>query len=198
MERFCFFFSNFAINIVFSAMNRITVKDKSYKIMMSEETILAEIDKVAERINKDMEGKNPLFLAVLNGSFMFASDLMKRITIPCEISFVKLSSYQGTLTTGKVKEVIGINEDLTDRHIIIVEDIVESGLTMKQMMESLGTRNPASVEICSLFVKPHRLQVPLDIKYGVMEIGDAFILGYGLDYDQQGRNLKDLYVVAED
>lgn len=179
-------------------MDKVKIKDKTFEKMIPEAEILAKIDVVAERINKDLAGKNPLFLAVLNGSFMFASDLMKRITIPCEISFVKLSSYQGTLTTGKVKEVIGINEDLTGRHVIIVEDIVESGLTMKQMMESLGTRNPASVEICSLFVKPHRLKVPLDIKYGVMEIGDAFILGYGLDYDQQGRNLKDLYVVTEE
>jgi len=115
--------------------------------MMTEEEILSKIDVVAERLNEDYKDKNPLFLAVLNGSFMFASDLMKRLNIPCEISFVKLSSYQGTMTTGKVKEVIGINEDLTDRHIVIVEDIVESGLTMKQMMESLGTRNPSSVEI---------------------------------------------------
>lgn len=179
-------------------MKKVKIKDKTFEIMMSEAEILSQIDKVAERINEDMKDKNPLFLAVLNGSFMFASDLMKRIHIPCEISFVKLASYQGTTSTGKVKEVIGINEDLTGRDIVIVEDIVESGLTMKQMIESLGTRNPASVSICSLFVKPHKLQVPLDIKYGVMEIGDAFILGYGLDYDQQGRNLKDLYVLSEE
>lgn len=178
-------------------MKKVKIKDKSFVVTMSEAEILSKVDVVAERLNKDYEGRNPLFLAVLNGSFMFASDLMKRIEVPCEISFVKLSSYQGTMTTGKVKEVIGINEDLTGRHVVIVEDIVESGLTMKQMVESLGTRNPASIEICSLFVKPHRLQVPLDIKYGVMEIGDAFILGYGLDYDQQGRNLRDLYVVEE-
>lgn len=178
-------------------MQKIKVKDKTFEIMMPESHILAQIDKVAARINEDMKDKNPLFLAVLNGSFMFASDLMKRITIPCEISFVKLASYQGTTSTGKVKEVIGINEDLTGRTIIIVEDIVESGLTMKQMMESLGTRNPESVHICSLFVKPEKLQVELDIEYGVMNIGNEFILGYGLDYDQQGRNLKDLYVLSE-
>lgn len=178
-------------------MNKVKIKDKTFEIMMPEAEILAQIDKVAERINNDMKDKNPLFLAVLNGSFMFASDLMKRITIPCEISFVKLSSYQGTMTTGKVKEVIGINEDLTGRTVIIVEDIVESGLTMKQMIESLGTRNPEKVHICSLFVKPHRLREPLDIDYAVMNIGDDFILGYGLDYDQQGRNFKDLYVVCE-
>lgn len=181
----------------FSVMQKIKVKDKTFEIMMPESQILAAIDKVAARINEDMKDKNPLFLAVLNGSFMFASDLMKRITIPCEISFVKLASYQGTTSTGKVKEVIGINEDLTGRSVIIVEDIVESGLTMKQMIESLGTRNPAEVHICSLFVKPEKLQVPLDIEYGVMNIGNDFILGYGLDYDQQGRNLKDLYVLSE-
>lgn len=178
-------------------MKKVKIKEKSFVVMMLESEILSKIDVVAERLNEEYRDKNPLFLAVLNGSFMFASDLMKRIEVPCEISFVKLSSYQGTMTTGKVKEVIGINEDLTGRHVVIVEDIVESGLTMKQMIESLGTRNPASIEICSLFVKPHKLQVPLDIKYGVMEIGDAFILGYGLDYDQQGRNLRDLYVIEE-
>lgn len=178
-------------------MDKVKIKDKTFEIMIPESEILAKIDVVAERINKDLAGKNPLFLAVLNGSFMFASDLMKRITIPCEISFVKLASYQGTTSSGKVKEVIGINENLSGRVVVIVEDIVESGLTMKQMIESLGTRNPAEVHICSLFVKPEKLQVPLDIKYGVMNIGNDFILGYGLDYDQQGRNLKDLYVLCE-
>lgn len=197
MARICDFFSNFAKNIGFTAMQKIKVKDKTFEVMMPESEILAAIDKVAARINEDLKDKNPLFLAVLNGSFMFASDLMKRITIPCEISFVKLASYQGTTSTGKVKEVIGINEDLTNRTIVIVEDIVESGLTMKQMIESLGTRNPAEVHICSLFIKPDKLQVPLDIEYGVMNIGNDFILGYGLDYDQQGRNLKDLYVLSE-
>lgn len=178
-------------------MDKVKIKDKTFEIMIPESEILAKVDVVAERINKDLAGKNPLFLAVLNGSFMFASDLMKRITIPCEISFVKLASYQGTTSSGKVKEVIGINENLSGRVVVIVEDIVESGLTMKQMIESLGTRNPAEVHICSLFVKPEKLQVPLDIKYGVMNIGNDFILGYGLDYDQQGRNLKDLYVLCE-
>lgn len=178
-------------------MDKVKIKDKTFEIMIPESDILAKVDVVAERINKDLAGKNPLFLAVLNGSFMFASDLMKRITIPCEISFVKLASYQGTTSSGKVKEVIGINENLSGRVVVIVEDIVESGLTMKQMIESLGTRNPAEVHICSLFVKPEKLQVPLDIKYGVMNIGNDFILGYGLDYDQQGRNLKDLYVLCE-
>lgn len=166
--------------------------------MMTEAHILSQIDKVAERINEEMKDKNPIFLAILNGSFMFAADLMRRITIPCEISFVKLASYQGTTSSGKVKEVFGINEDISGRTVIIVEDIIESGLTMKQITESLGTRNPAAVHICSLFVKPDKLTVDLDIDYTVMNIGNDFIVGYGLDYDQQGRNLKDLYVLSNE
>ena len=152
---------------------------------------------MAQRINRDMEGKNPLLLGVLNGSFIFAADLMREITIPCEISFVKLASYQGTTSTGKVHEVLGINEDLTNRTIIIVEDIVDTGQTMKSMVESLGTRNPASVHICTLFVKPDKLQEKLDIDYPCFSIPNDFIVGYGLDYDQQGRNLKEIYTLVE-
>ena len=144
-----------------------------------------------------MEGKNPLFLAVLNGSFMFAADLMRNITIPSEISFVKLASYQGTTTTGEVKEVIGINEDLTGRTVVIVEDIVDTGFTIKRMLETLGTRGPESLHICTLLLKPGKLQVKLDVEYAAMEIPNDFIVGYGLDYDQQGRNLRDIYTLVK-
>jgi len=152
---------------------------------------------VAEKINHDMAGKNPLLLAVLNGSFIFAADLMRNLTIPCEISFVKLASYQGTTSTGKIKEIIGINENLENRDVIIVEDIVDTGNTMKRMLDTLGTRNPRSLHICTLLVKPGKLQVPLNIEYCAMEIPNDFIVGYGLDYDQQGRNLRDIYTVVE-
>lgn len=179
-------------------MSIIKVKDKTFKTFIPEDEIQRRVKAVAEKINKDLDGQNPLFLAVLNGSFMFAADLMRYITIPCEISFVKLASYQGTTSTGKVKEVIGINEDLTGRTVIIVEDIVETGLTIKRMIESLGTRNPESVHICTLLLKPACLKVPLDIEYAAMEIPNDFILGYGLDYDQQGRNLRDIYTVVEE
>ncbi|MBQ8047292.1 MAG: hypoxanthine phosphoribosyltransferase [Prevotella sp.] len=177
-------------------MSRITIKDKTFETSIPEAVIQERIKAVAERINRDMAGKNPLLLAVLNGSFMFAADLMRMLDIPCEISFVKLASYQGTTSTGKVKEVIGINEDLTGRTIIIVEDIVETGLTIQQMIESLGTRNPESVHICTLLVKPEKLKVPINIEYAAMEIPNDFIVGYGLDYDQQGRNLKDIYTIV--
>ena len=152
-------------------MSTVKIHDKTFKISYTEEEILKHVKVVADRINKDMEGKNPLFLAVLNGSFIFAADLMRMITIPCEISFVKLASYQGTMSTGKIKEVIGINENISGRDIIIVEDIVESGLTMKRMMESLGTRNPASIHICTLLLKPEKLTVDLNVEYGTQSHG---------------------------
>ena len=167
-----------------------------FRPSIKEAEILQRVQTVADRINHDLAGKNPLFLAVLNGSFIFAADLMRRITIPCEISFVKLASYQGTTSTGTIKEVIGINEDLTGRTIVIVEDIVDTGLTMKRMVESLGTRNPESIHICTLLLKPDKLQVNLNIEYAAMEIPNEFIVGYGLDYDQQGRNLRDIYTIC--
>ena len=144
-----------------------------------------------------MEGKNPLFLAVLNGSFMFAADLMKEITIPCEISFVKLASYQGVLSTGKVREVIGLNEDINGRTVVIVEDIIDTGRTMHQMLDSLQTRNPEAIHLCTLFVKPDKIEEPLDIEYAAFTIPNDFIVGYGLDYDQQGRNLREIYTLVE-
>lgn len=179
-------------------MSRVTIKDKTFETSITEAEILESVKSVAQQINHDYEGKTPLLLAVLNGSFMFAAELMREITIPCEISFVKLASYEGTTSTGKIKEVIGINEDLTDRHIIIIEDIVDTGLTMKQMIESIGTRNPASVSICTMLVKPDKLQEKLDLKYVAMSIPNDFIVGHGLDYDQLGRNLRDIYTLVKD
>lgn len=176
-------------------MKDIKLKDKSFRLSLPEADILARIKEVARQINKDYEGKTPLFLAVLNGSFMFASDLMKEISVDCEISFVKLASYQGTMSTGKVHEVIGINEDLHGRDIVIVEDIVESGKTMVQMMDSLANRHPASIKICTLFFKPSKLQEDVTVDYCAFEIPDDFIVGYGLDYDQRGRNLRDIYTI---
>ena len=178
-------------------MNIIKIKDLTFKTFIPEKEILQHVKAVAEEINRDLAGKNPLFLAVLNGSFVFAADLLRYITIPCEISFVKLASYQGTISTGEVKEVIGLNEDISGRTVVIVEDIVDTGQTMKRMLETLGTRNPGSLPICTLLLKPEKLQVPLNIEYVAMEIPNDFIVGYGLDYDQQGRQLRDIYTVVE-
>jgi len=179
-------------------MDTIQINGKKFRSSIPEAEILKHVKEVADQINRDMVGKNPLFLAVLNGSFIFAADLMRMLTIPCEISFVKLASYQGTTSTGVIKEVIGINEDLTNRTVIILEDIVETGLTIKRMIETLGTRNPKSIHICTLLLKPERLQVPLDVEYVAMKIPNDFILGYGLDFDQQGRNLRDIYTIVEE
>lgn len=165
---------------------------------MAESEIKQRVRELAQQMSRELEGKNPLFLAVLNGAFIFAADLMREMTIPCEISFVKLASYQGTTSTGTIKEVIGINEDLTNRTVVIVEDIVESGLTIKRMMEQLGTRNPASVKVCTLFFKPEKLTEDLKLDYVAFKIPNDFILGYGLDYDQQGRGLKDLYTLVKE
>ena len=178
-------------------MSRVKILDKTFETSIPEAEIKKRVKEVAARLNKDMDGKKPLFLAVLNGAFIFAADLMREITIPCEISFVKLASYQGVTSTGKVQEVIGLNEDLSNRHVVIVEDIVDTGRTMKQMIESLGTRHPASVHICTLFVKPDKLEEPLDIEYAAFSIPNDFIVGYGLDYDQEGRNLKEIYTLVK-
>jgi len=177
-------------------MSRVTIKDKTFETSMPEAQIKWRVKQLAQQISSELEGKNPLFLAVLNGAFIFAADLMREMTIPCEISFVKLASYQGTTSTGKIKEVMGINEDLSGRTVIILEDIVETGLTIKQMIESLGTRNPAEIKVCTLFFKPEKLNVDLKLDYVAFEIPNDFILGYGLDYDQQGRGLKDLYTLV--
>lgn len=178
-------------------MSTVKIKDKIFQTSITEEEIRQRVRVLGQRLSKDLEGKNPLFLSVLNGAFMFTADLLREMTIPCEVSFVKLASYQGTTSTGKVKEVIGINENLTGRTVVIVEDIVESGKTMSRMIETLGTRNPASIHICSLFVKPEKLEVDLNIEYSAFEIPNAFIVGYGLDYDQQGRQLKEVYALTE-
>lgn len=178
-------------------MQTIQVRDKSFSLFISEKEILKEVKRIATQINKDYAGKEPVFLAVLNGSFIFASDLMKEVHLPCEISFVKLASYQGVNTTGKIREVIGLNVDLTDRPVIIVEDIVDSGLTMAHMLDVLKQQNPASIDICTLLLKPGKLQVDLNIRYCCLEIPNDFIVGYGLDYDGYGRNTRDIYTLMK-
>lgn len=178
-------------------MQTIQVKDKSFSLLISEKEILKEVKRIALQINKDYKGKEPVFLAVLNGSFIFVSDLLKEVNLPCEVSFVKLASYQGVNTTGQIREVIGLNIDLTDRPVIIVEDIVETGLTMAHMLEVLRQQNPASIDICALLLKPGKLRVDLDIRYCCLEIPDDFIVGYGLDYDGYGRNTRDIFTLVK-
>ena len=197
MHSNCQFFCNFASNFKFSSMSIVKIKDKTFETSITEEQIKQRVKEVAQQISKDMADKNPLLIGVLNGSFIFAADLLREITIPCEISFVKLASYEGILSTGKVKEVMGLNEDISGRTVIIVEDIVDTGRTMRQMLDSLSVRRPASIHICTLFVKPDKLEEQLDIEYAAFSIPNDFIVGYGLDYDQQGRGLKEIYTLVK-
>ena len=186
-----------ALLVNFWTMSTIKLHDRVFVKSIPNEEISSKIKAVAEQINRDYAGKRPVLLGVLNGCFMFAAELLKNLNIECEISFVKLSSYQGTNSTGVVREVLGLTESITGRDVIVIEDIVDTGYTMQNMLETLGTREPASIEIASLFVKPARLKVPVDVKYGAFTIPDRFIVGFGLDYDGLGRNLPDIYDVEE-
>ncbi len=179
--------------------SKIKVKDLTFEVMISAAEIDKAVSEVAERINKDYaDVKDPIFLGVLNGSFMFMSDLMKKIEFESELSFVKVASYEGTSTSGAVKTLIGLNDSIQGRDIIIVEDIVDSGNSIEHLVELLAEYKPSSVKICTLFFKPkaYKKQIPID--YVALEIGNEFIVGYGLDYDQLGRNLKDIYVVCNE
>lgn len=176
-------------------MNTIQVLDKEFGPSITAAEILTQVRRVASEINRDYQDESPLFLVVLNGAFIFAADLMREISLPSEVSFVKLASYEGTSTTGTVREVIGLNTDITGRPVIIVEDIVESGITMAHMIDTLKKQNPKSIDICTLLLKPQKMEVKLDIRYAAMEIPNDFILGYGLDYNGLGRGLKDIYTL---
>lgn len=176
----------------------IQLNDRRFKVMIPAEEIDRAVSAVAERINNDYASCDvPIFLGVLNGSFMFLSDMIKKVELNCELSFVKIASYEGTSSTGEVRQLIGINGSIEGRHVVIVEDIVDSGKSIEYMVEELKRHNPASIEICTLFFKPRSYSRQIPIKYAAMEIGNEFIVGYGLDYDQLGRNLKDIYVVTE-
>ncbi|MCK9617547.1 MAG: hypoxanthine phosphoribosyltransferase [Lentimicrobiaceae bacterium] len=175
---------------------QIQVKDKQFALFIKAEEIDMAISKVAENINHDYKGKIPLFLGILNGSFMFASDLLKKITVDCEISFVKIASYAGTQSTGKINNLIGLNEDIKGRHIIILEDIVDTGHTLASLLKYLESFKPASVKIATCLFKPAAFTKEYTVDYVGKNIPNDFIVGYGLDYDGFGRNLPDIYKIV--
>ncbi len=179
-------------------MEKLQIKDKTFAVSIPAARLHAEVCRVAAELNRDMAGKDPLFLPVLNGSFIFAADLIREVTVPCEISFIKLASYAGTHSTGEIREVIGLANDITGRHVVIVEDIIDSGLTMVHMIDTLKKQNPASISVCSMLVKPDALKVEVPIDYCCMEIPNDFIVGVGLDYDGYGRNTKDIYTLVSE
>ena len=174
-------------------METVKVKDKEFSIFIKADAINQAVEKVAEKINTELKGKNPLFLVVLNGAFMFASDLFKMVTIDCEISFVKLASYSGTESTGTLKHLIGLNEDLKGRVVVIVEDIIDTGITIEHMLEELNKFEPSEIKIASMLLKPAKFNKGITLDYIGMEIPNDFIVGYGLDYDGHARNLPHIY-----
>jgi len=175
----------------------IRIKDKDFEISISRSEIEDKIAALAEKLNHDYEDKCPLLVAILNGSFIFAADLVRHLTFEHEIQFAKFSSYEGMNTTGKVKELIGLNVDIADRDVIIVEDIVDTGVTMSNLLPQFKAKGVRSVEIATLLMKPEKLTVDLDVKYCAMEIPNDFIVGYGLDYDGLGRQYPDIYTVVK-
>lgn len=175
----------------------ITILDKTFRPYLSKEQIQAAIESIANRINTEYQDKNPLFIPILNGSFMFASDLFKRITIPAEISFIKLASYKGTHSTGNVITAIGLETEIYQRHVIVIEDIVDTGKTMSVFLPQLTHQQPQSLKVCALLHKKAATVHPIEIDYLGFEIPNLFVVGYGLDYNGQGRNLDSILQVDE-
>ncbi len=178
-------------------MNKITLFDKTFKTFIPYERIMSAIDDVAEKVNNDFEGCEdvPVLLCVLNGSIIFTAELMKRLKFNCQIVSTKLTSYEGTNTTGKVKQAMGLTADLTGKRVIVVEDIVDSGNTIVELKRILAEHGAAESRICTLLLKPDAYKKDIKLDYVAMEIPNDFIVGFGLDYDELGRNLKDIYVL---
>lgn len=178
-------------------MDSIRVHDKTFTKSITEEDILRRVREIAQEINADCKYKNPLFLAVLNGSFMFTSDLMKEISIECELQFVKMKSYTGMHSTAQVQTLIGPTMAVSGRTVVVIEDIVDTGNTIRELVNQLHAVNPNEVKICSLLLKPDKYNGEIPIDFVGFEIPDDFVIGYGLDYDGLGRNLKQIYTVTE-
>lgn len=179
-------------------MSRVTLHDKEFELSMPKQDIDRYVKRVAEKINADYKGKEaPIFLSILNGSFMFTADLLRYVDINCKVSFLKLSSYQGTSSTGTVRELIGLNEDIKGKSVIIIEDIVDTGITLETIISQLEVKEPLEIKIATLLYKPEAYKGSRNVDYVGKEIPNDFIVGYGLDYDNLGRNLGDIYTVVE-
>ena len=176
-------------------MQRVTLKDKTFVPYISSDKISASVYEMAQKINVDLVNDMPLFLVVLNGSFMFAADLLKEVNIPCEISFIKLASYHGTTSTGTVTEMIGLTEEIKGRTVMIVEDIVDTGMTLEKLVALLIKKEVKQIKVATFLFKPEAYKKDIKIDYIGMEIPNDFVVGYGLDYDGLGRNMKEVYVL---
>lgn len=177
---------------------RVRVNGLTFELSIPEEKIQAEVTRVAAELNRDLEDRNPVFLGILNGAFMFAGDLFKQITIPCQITFLKLASYEGTASTGTVRQLIGINQELKDRTVVILEDIVDTGITLDTIIRQLSGYQPKEILVATMLYKPEAAQKEVKLDYIGMTIPNDFVLGYGLDYDGYGRNLPEIYTLVKD
>ncbi|MCU0353715.1 MAG: hypoxanthine phosphoribosyltransferase [Cytophagales bacterium] len=175
----------------------VQVKDKQFEVFLPETEILARTSQLAAQLSRDYANKEPLFVAVLNGSFIFAADLIRHVSVPCHVSFVRVHSYQSTASTGTLTEVIGLQENIEGRHVVVVEDIVDTALTMSRLLAQLREQMPASLEVATLLCKREAMQTDLALKYVGFDIPNRFVVGYGLDYDGFARNLPDLYVLKD-
>ncbi|GAC1418033.1 MAG: hypoxanthine phosphoribosyltransferase [Flavisolibacter sp.] len=178
-------------------MPQIKLHDKTFEIYISEQVLQEKIIQLSQSINKDYQDKKPLFIAILNGSFMFAADLFKHLYIEAEICFIKLASYKGVKSSGNVITAIGLDHDLYDREVIIIEDIVDTGKTLGEFLPKLKHQHPKSLKIVALLHKPEATQFPIHIDYLGFTIPNKFVVGYGLDYDGLGRNLKEIFQLVE-
>lgn len=178
-------------------MKEINLHDKKFQILISSEKIQKGISEIASRINSDLNGKRPLFICVLNGAFVFASDLLKKITVDCEISFVKLASYRGAASTGEVKTLIGLDENIKNRTVVILEDIVDTGLTIETISKQLQVFEPKEIKIATLLFKQEAYKKNIPIDYAALSVPNDFLVGFGLDYDGLGRNLEDIYSLVK-
>ena len=178
-------------------MERIELHDRKFKRFIDASAIQNAIDQLADEINRDYNGKRPIFIGVLNGSFLFTADVVRRFNSDCEVAFVRLASYDGTDSTGKINELVGLNEDLKDRDVLILEDIVDSGNTLAYLMETLISYQPKSLKVATFLFKPKAYKKDFPVDYRGIEVGNEFLVGYGLDFDGLGRNLEDIYIIED-
>ena len=176
-------------------MDVMKVKDREFEVFISEEELDRIVKRLAAEVSRDYEGRDLVACPILTGAFMFAADLIRRLTLPCEVSFVRYASYSGMSSTGEVKCMLPFSPEVEGRAVLIIEDVVDSGFSMKRMLQSVWVLKPRSVRICSLFFKPAAFKGDYKVDYIGREIGNEFIVGYGLDYDEEGRNLKEIYKI---
>jgi len=179
-------------------MDKVRILDKEFKLFISDKQIQEAVEEIARRMNKELKGQKVFLIGILNGCFMFAADLVKHLDLDCTITFLKLASYQGTSSTGKVKRLIGLNEDIKDQTVVVLEDIVDTGITLDFIQKQLRGYEPAEIKLATLLFKPEACRQDISLDYVGIEIPDDFVVGYGLDYNGYGRNLRHIYTVIKD